>query len=324
MQPHPSNLRQATQPASLTAAQNAIPLVRATAPGSEVVETQAYLTAVKRSLNTDHRDTTTANDAPSQNPAGTANLIDHTKHAERDDTHRVRRFFLRRDDQDPLQPSRDAGIRKKPADRNGSAVFMEDSSRSSRPGSRSSSSMRPIDRILNHTAQSPNVGQGQTPSTEATSSLDNHNQSPFQKPKSGITRTGKSIRDHPSTWNHDSDQLADELAALAIGMDTDSGVGLGADIHAQNIAQSQHGLEDEYVYETYLRIPHSNLAVSRDSQAGVLIVEDQDQELWHELIGNDEDEMWDAEDNDSNGKCFTLLGAGANVRSRGQSCERLP
>ena len=64
-------------------------------------------------------------------------------------------------------------------------------------------------------------------------------------------------------------------------------------------------VDDMYVYETYLRVPRSELAPNYDENKdsiGVLVIEEQDEELWQTFAEDDEDSGWDEEDGDSNGR----------------------
>ena len=66
--------------------------------------------------------------------------------------------------------------------------------------------------------------------------------------------------------------------------------------------------EADYVYETYIRVPRSELLNFNDiaSQVrsfGILVIEEEDQQLWETYAEAEEDE-WDEEDEDSNGRSY--------------------
>ena len=74
------------------------------------------------------------------------------------------------------------------------------------------------------------------------------------------------------------------------------------------MAEAEIATEDEYVYETYIRLPH-NAAIQREieqnnlaANIGVLIIAEEDEELWEAYAESDSDNEWDEEDADSNGR----------------------
>ena len=74
------------------------------------------------------------------------------------------------------------------------------------------------------------------------------------------------------------------------------------------VAEAETATEDEYVYETYIRLPH-NAAIQREieqnnlaANIGVLIIAEEDEELWEAYAESDSDNEWDEEDADSNGR----------------------
>ena len=124
-------------------------------------------------------------------------------------------------------------------------------------------------------------------------------------------RIGSSMQDHPSTWDHDSDQLADELAVFALQL-SDDGAQKTTKTREVNtpkeslrlIEDDQMDIDDDYVYETYVRIHRDDatkVLADPPRSIGVLVIEDQDDELWQTYGETDEDTDWDEEDADSNG-----------------------
>jgi len=134
----------------------------------------------------------------------------------------------------------------------------------------------------------------------------------FVKAPKELVKTGNSIRDHPSTWNYDSDQLANELAAFALEIsEVENSTKEGQQQRrtparrSPEIADTDTEVDDIYVYETYLRVPRSELAPNYDENKdsiGVLVIEEQDEELWQTFAEDEEDSGWDEEDGDSNGR----------------------
>jgi hypothetical protein len=120
----------------------------------------------------------------------------------------------------------------------------------------------------------------------------------------------ESTVDEPvATWNRDSDQLADELAALAMDLDPDASARHAADAPltkspdvSQDAAMSII-MQDDYVLETYVRVPtiEANQDQLTETNVGVLIIEEEDEDLWEGYMQSDDDSDWDEED--SNGKC---------------------
>jgi hypothetical protein len=140
---------------------------------------------------------------------------------------------------------------------------------------------------------------------------------PFVKAPKELIKTGNSIRDHPSTWNHDSDQLANELAAFALEISEAENSTKGGQQQRKTpgrrspeIADTDMEVDDIYVYETYLRVHRSELVPNYDENKdsiGVLVIEEQDQELWQTFAEDEEDSGWDEEDGDSNGRFIAWL-----------------
>ena len=157
----------------------------------------------------------------------------------------------------------------------------------------------------------------------------------FVKPVQPKKKWGTSINDHPSTWDLESDQLADELSALAMEMDEDSDSApvehTAATVPQQQIhAKPDVDMSDDFVYETYVRHPRNEAiiipAVADPAQStyGLIVIDQEDEELWQQYMEEEEDSEWDEED--SNGKRTTnALKYHALISiSRGQSGERLP
>jgi hypothetical protein len=140
---------------------------------------------------------------------------------------------------------------------------------------------------------------------------------PFVKPPLELAKTGNSIRDHPSTWDHDSDQLANELAAFALEISEEDNSGKRDQQQmdtpgrrTREIVDTDMDMDDVYVYETYLRVPRSELSLHHEGKTnsiGMLVIEQQDEELWQTFAEDEEDSEWDEEDADSNGMSMAWI-----------------
>lgn len=135
-------------------------------------------------------------------------------------------------------------------------------------------------------------------------------------------RKGNSIQDHPSTWDHDSDQLADELAALAMEFDPEAkskAVELEANMmkspppSAVPDDSDRMALDDnDFVYETYIKVQHDQGQTTLadiddwDAKVGVLVIDEEVEDLWNKYVDSDHDDDWDEED--SNGESMALFG----------------
>ena len=122
-------------------------------------------------------------------------------------------------------------------------------------------------------------------------------------------KIGQSIHDHPSTWNLDSDQLAEELTAFAleISQNEEQEKPHSKNQQAQNMdtKDTNMNMDEDFTYDTYIRVPISDgkSGEGGTNDVGLLVVEDEDQELWQTFVESDNDSEWDEEDPDSNGLC---------------------
>ena len=131
-------------------------------------------------------------------------------------------------------------------------------------------------------------------------------------------RTGTSIRDDPNTWDHDSDQLANELAALAMELDPEMAAlqppmpaikSEPETVSFRDPNRMDLDGDDDYVFETYIRVLQSEDGIAMDlpelaeANFGVLVIDQEDEDLWNKYVDSDQEDDWDEED--SNGK-FTL------------------
>jgi hypothetical protein len=166
-----------------------------------------------------------------------------------------------------------------------------------------------VDKILDIAQPEPS-GDAKPPDLETLQASKRYDTSTFLQNGSKAVRKGTSIRDHPSTWDHESDQLADELASLAMELDPI----VKQESEPENIAatppepqdtvMSLHEGEEDFIYETYIRVPYDeetphSLGLS-DNNIGLLVIDEDDEDLWQKYVDSDEDTDWDEED--SNGK----------------------
>ena len=120
-------------------------------------------------------------------------------------------------------------------------------------------------------------------------------------------KAGQSMHDHPSTWDRDSDQLAEELAAFALELSKNEEEEKlrrkTPEIHNLNINDTSVKLDEDFIYDTYIRVPIGKEKSGEQAMAdaGLLVIEDEDQELWQTFVESDDDSEWDEEDPDSNG-----------------------
>lgn len=155
------------------------------------------------------------------------------------------------------------------------------------------------------------VSQGsQEPSLETLRTSQRTATNTFLQATSKGAKKGTSIRDHPSTWDQESDQLADELAALAMELDPELQQTEQQEeppIPPQNMkdtVMTSLDREDEYIYETYVRMRYDDETHHTPDMSpnniGVLVIEEEDEDLWQKYLDSDDDTDWDEED--SNGR----------------------
>lgn len=223
----------------------------------------------------------------------------------------ARHFRLARNTSSTISSRHPTGIRKHTQiDRFHLATIVEKHVSLSKQGLlQISDRPHPVDRIVDHAVipgtkieqSTPSVLEGGAKTVQ-----------PFMKTPANIAKTGNSIRDHPSTWDHDSDQLANELAAIALEIENEnlshkSGSWKASEPprrHSPMIADPDLDMDEDYVYETFVRVPRSELPQDHKdttTNIGMLVIEEEDEELWQTYAEDEEDSEWDEEDADSNG-----------------------
>jgi hypothetical protein len=164
-----------------------------------------------------------------------------------------------------------------------------------------------VDRILTKSSSADN-----TDLSKATD-FSSEDTKTFVKPIAPTKKAGTSISDHPSTWDITSDQLANELAALAMEIEPpELPVGHSKETFTAPgpVLPTHRDVEmtdDDFVYEIYVRVAREDAPLASlqpgplDSNYGLLVIEEQDEELWQFYMeGDDEESDWDEED--SNGE----------------------
>ncbi|RMZ75419.1 hypothetical protein DV738_g5492, partial [Chaetothyriales sp. CBS 135597] len=130
---------------------------------------------------------------------------------------------------------------------------------------------------------------------------------PQQQPRSP-PKIGHSMYDHPDTWDLESDQLADELAAFALELDPVAGQDdAGTRVSRERDTKPEPMvLDDGLVYDTYVRVTYEDMDLDPatvDSQAnlGILVVDEEVEDLWQEYLneGVEDEDEWDSEDSNA-------------------------
>ena len=221
----------------------------------------------------------------------------------------ARRFHLTRTLSSIHHPDLSGGIRKPSTKlRPPVPTFIE--RQSAALAGRELHSKSPIDRILNAapTKAAP-TGHAEPPLEHGLAKAMNSEVevTAFVKPVQPTKKLGTSINDHPSTWDLESDQLADELSRLAMEMDADSRMessNIPRPVVSKQVTSvdSDVDMADEFVYETYVRVSRDGpeLIESPLTNVGVLVIDDEDEKLWQTYMEDEEEAEWD--DEDSNGE----------------------
>ncbi|ERF71793.1 hypothetical protein EPUS_01708 [Endocarpon pusillum Z07020] len=271
-----------------------IPIVRATSPGAEIREEAERRAAQKalrgRFLPEEH---SSASKKPARDVIATSQTVRAStplqrpaaplRHFHLDHGHRASRLN---------QPS---GIRKrKTARRNYLATFIE-SSKTSRQGSELLDTLpreKPIHRPQDGTVKSRVDGK---PVDQSLISMPTR-----------VNKTGQSMHDHPSSWDYDSDQLAEELAAFALEISREEGQEYQPSMtkmsQGMGVKDILVDVDEDFIYDTYIRVPVAagGKGVASPNDVGLLIIDDKDQELWRTFAESDDDSEWDEDDPDSN------------------------
>ncbi|RMD42210.1 hypothetical protein DV735_g2908, partial [Chaetothyriales sp. CBS 134920] len=134
---------------------------------------------------------------------------------------------------------------------------------------------------------------------------------PPKQPRSPA-KIGHSMYDHPDTWDLESDQLAEELAAFAMELEPvpgqdDASTRISRDAEVKPVAAPDRMvLDDELVYDTYIRVTYEDMdldpaTVESSVNFGILVVDEEVEDLWEEYLneGAEDEDEWDSEDSNA-------------------------
>ncbi|ETI28165.1 hypothetical protein G647_00614 [Cladophialophora carrionii CBS 160.54] len=231
--------------------------------------------------------------------------------------HQARRFHLARHLSSVLSPHTSGGIRKSKhfirpplatfIERHG-AVFDHEQNPLYRG--------QPVDKMLEvpkeENSRRTIPGEGEEPTLDTLSAFTRSPTSTFVQARPKTIRNGTSIRDHPSTWDLESDQLADELAALAMEFDPELKDKVEVEASKErpvspppaprDVAMTTHSQEDGYIYETYIRVPYDGDAgdtTNLQTDYGILVIDEEDEDLWQKYVDSEDETDWDEEDSNA-------------------------
>ena len=115
------------------------------------------------------------------------------------------------------------------------------------------------------------------------------------------------MHDHPSTWDYGSEKLSQELAHFSLELSKNerqtNPFNDGEKSQMKHDGQVDVLMEEEFVYDSYLRVPvkiQQPLPEGKEN-VGLIVIENEDEELWEQFAEKDSDSDWDEEDPDSNG-----------------------
>jgi len=292
-----------------------IPTVRSSAPGDHVRDYARLKESLKNKTEEQTSHTSQTQEGVPQN-AGASSLSPTS--AEDNNPQQPRRFHLTRHlSSVPLAPGR---IQRTKIDiRPPLATFVERHTATFKHERNPIYESDPVDKVID-LRQAQNeapqlVSEGPTPNLEELQFSKRAPIKSFVIAEAQPNRKGTSIQDHPSTWDHDSDQLADELAALAMELDPEA-KNRADELEAKAVASSPPPFvpadsdrmildDNDFVYETYIKVQHSAgqapLVEMNDwgTNVGVLVIDEEDEDLWNKYVDSDHDDDWDEED--SNG-----------------------
>ncbi|KAJ9607314.1 hypothetical protein H2200_008387 [Cladophialophora chaetospira] len=224
-----------------------------------------------------------------------------------------RRFHLARHISSILSPNAAGGIRKpKISIRPPLATFIERQTAAFHHGLNPTQHDNPIDRLLevpnDGVPRSAQSGEGKEPSLDTLQASKRVPTTTFVQPRPKKVRNGTSIKDDPDTWDLESDQLADEMAALAMELDPDLQQETKAEHSVtpppapKDKAVNSRHWEDDYVYETYVRVPLSGetaAVMETQSSFGILVIDEDVEDLWQKYVDSEDDSDWDEEDSNA-------------------------
>ncbi|KIW73352.1 hypothetical protein PV04_01481 [Phialophora macrospora] len=231
--------------------------------------------------------------------------------------HQARRFHLARHISSILSPNTAGGIRKsKNFIRPPLATFIERHGAAFDHEHNPLYRGEPVDRMLevpsDGTARDTMAEESKEPTLDTLNASTRSPTNTFVQARPKTIRSGTSIRDHPSTWDLESDQLADELAALALEFDPELQDKIKAAPNEDSPTPPSPGLrdvpmttrdrEDPYIYETYIRVPYDGdpgTTTNLQSNYGILVIDEEDEDLWQKYVDSEDETDWDEEDSNA-------------------------
>ncbi|KIV89166.1 hypothetical protein PV10_08757 [Exophiala mesophila] len=185
------------------------------------------------------------------------------------------------------------------------------------PNSVSGTNGTAVDRVVHVPQEDPQVSsplESQPPDLNTLQVSKRSALNTFVTARKPSERTGTSIRDNPNTWDHDSDQLANELAALAMELDPEMAAlqppmpAIKSESETTNSRDHNRmdlDGDDDYVFETYIRVLQTEDGIAMDlpdlaeANFGVLVIDQEDEELWNKYVDSDQEDDWDEEDSNA-------------------------
>ncbi|KIV80468.1 hypothetical protein PV11_07966 [Exophiala sideris] len=308
----PISLREKTDPTPQAPQRTipGVPTVRWTSPGDEKRDYEKLKARLKAQADAD---TAVSNAGDAQDAAKESQSAPATP-ISKESLQGARRFHLARNLSSVLSPNSSGGIRKQKSGlRPPLATFIEKHGAAFSHESNPLYRGEPVDKILDTSkvgSLKDGVSEGaQEPSLETLRTSQRNATNTFLQATSKGTKKGTSIIDHPSTWDQESDQLADELAALAMELDPE----LEQNVQQQDpptpfknttdTVMNSSDRDDEYIYETYVRVRYDDskqptLDLSPDN-IGVLVITEEDEDLWQKYVDSDDESDWDEEDSNA-------------------------
>lgn len=286
---------------------SSIPIVRTTQPGDEIKDFEKYKAAQRTRSQPEIVGPETS--AVNELSASFASRATNTS-----SSRKARQFHLTRDLSTTLRPHSSGGIRKSKYLRPHLPTFIE-RLQTAKQEDFSLHAKPPVDRIIKSTDRNGDELELQKILSNGDSVLKAAVPT-FQKPKSNKPKTGRSVNDDPDTWDLQSDQLADELLALALELDPDAKAAYTTDsassardgAHILSTEQMNLDQLDDFVYETYIRVQQNTLtstnSLPTSPKVGYLVIDEEEEELWDQYLREEDDseDDWDEEDADSNGR----------------------
>jgi Transcription factor Iwr1 len=275
-------------------AASGVPTVRTTSPGAEIRD-EIKRRATQAALRT--RYTLKEDISKSSTPAmGTpAPTFEQLQKGNVKDTVPLRQFHLQHGIRN-IQPDHPTGIRKRQTARSKHvATFVEKSAVSARR----SKLLAEIEHEQGGTAK---VGNGIEHTVTTRPNRKNPVAISEQTEKSAPTSD-----DNVRAQDDDTDQLAEELAAFALELSRDeerrnSIIDNVSSLQTAGERTIMNVEDDDFIYETYVRVPvGERKSVEAINEVGLLIIQDEDEELWQTFVESDDDSEWDEDDPDSNG-----------------------